>query len=121
MVVVGDVVAVRGDAIATPTSSTTVGQTGWSGVWSAEPVVEAFHENLKVEGSVVIHRASCTFRFVGTDASGTPQSAASVVELESGETILQAASGNVLVHGQRARDDDGNELRIDAGGRLATK
>lgn len=66
----GKPVAVTGDTVATASSATAPStQPTWSGTWTAGPVTETAYPKLTVNSTAVIHKASCTFSFIGVDAS----------------------------------------------------
>jgi hypothetical protein len=122
---VGSTVAVEGDTVATASDSTsTVAKPSWLGSWSAGAITETSYAKLSVGGVNVIHQARCTFTFRGEDTSTQPPTpnmmTTSEVVLMASTTILQKGASSVLVDGNNATDDDGNELRISANGNLTT-
>lgn len=91
-------VAVDGDVTATPGSITTV-KDAQSGKWTAGTISYKTYPKLKVNGKPVIHEASCTFTFSGTNSSGATVTGSETVKLSAGTAKLQKGADKVLKDG----------------------
>ncbi|KOU61527.1 hypothetical protein ADK57_27640 [Streptomyces sp. MMG1533] len=111
----GRPVAVQGEVSATAGQKPFEGAD--SGKWTAGTVNETASDTLKVDGSFVLHQASCAFTFTGK-AGQTPVSGSSTVELTPTTDKLFADGTGVLLDGDAAGDAYGNTLKASSAGRL---
>jgi hypothetical protein len=110
-------VAVHGDVHATVGAGMFGSAT--SGSWTAGTVTEQTYTWLTVGGAAVVHAASCTFSFTGSDGMNTV-TGTSTVSLTAATTVLQHGSTNVLRNGDSASDTYGNTLAVQASGILTS-
>lgn len=108
-------VAVTGDASAEAGTTPYTGAT--RGDWTAGGVSETSYSVLTSGDTEVIHKAECTFSFVGDSAP--PQTvgdviASETVTLEAAGTTLQGSSTFVLVDGDTITDAYGNTVSVSA-------
>lgn len=112
-------VAVADDLVATASSSTENGAKNASGTWSAGAVGTDSYARLTLEGAVVVHRASCTFTFSGSDkSSGASVTETEEVTLTAATTQLQKGLQGVLRDGDGVTSANGNRLEVQAAGSL---
>ncbi len=114
----GKSVAVEGDVTATPGTTPFTGAD--SGTWTAGTVTYLSYAKLTVNGIKVIWQAQCAFTFSGASSSGTAVTGAETVTLTANTTILQKGISNVLVNGDTATGNYGNELKAQSSGPLKT-
>lgn len=109
-------VARAGDVRATPgTSPNYPNETAptAAGTWSAGTVSETTVAKAGSDGARVVHAASCTFTFNGSNTqSGATVTVTSVVTLNPGSQVLQVGGSDPLVDGDEQRDVYGNTLRV---------
>lgn len=117
-----DRVGVEGEVQAT--AGSTVPETASGGSWSAGSVSYTGYNQLKVGGTKVIYRASCTFTYSGgtqkADSSKPHATVTSTVTLTATTKLTQHGLNHVLVHGDTEQDSYGNKLKVQAGGVLKT-
>ncbi len=105
-------VAKAGDV--TASVGTTYFGTATSGAWTAAgPVTETTYSFLTIQGAAVVHQASCSFSFSGSDGTNAVTGASSVT-LTASSTTLQKGSTFVLRDGDSAQDIYGNTLTVSA-------
>jgi hypothetical protein len=109
-------VAVQGDASAE--AGSTLYGAAKAGAWTAGPVSETSYAKLTSGGVAVLHRAACTFSFVGgsdppngltADVTGT-----STVTLTASGTVAQGKLTHVLRDGDQQQDGYGNTVSVSA-------
>lgn len=106
----GKAVAGKGDVEATVGTKPFTGAN--AGTWTAGNTKETASTTLKSGGAFVLHSATCTFDFDGTNAAGATVKGKSTVTLEAKPTALQPGGRPVLVHGDSAEDLFGNKLEV---------
>ena len=104
--------AVLGDTSATPGGS--AGPEGSVGVWTPGAVSESSYTQMTNHGPDVIHKAECTFRYVGAKSNPGDTTAESTVTLSASATVLRVDGGGVLLDGDTAQDSWGNTLSVSA-------
>ena len=109
--VVGDVQAIAGT---TPYSGAA------NGAWTAMPVQYASYSKLTLNGKAVIYEATGKFLFSGANASGAPVVGQEEVKLVAQTTKLQGSLSQVLVTGDCANGQYGNQLKVNAANKLTT-
>ncbi|WP_404385398.1 hypothetical protein [Caenispirillum salinarum] len=107
----------KGDVTATAGTVPYTGAT--SGDWTAGAVELTSYPVLTVAGTDVIHKAECTFSFLGKNSGGAV-TGSSTVTLTAGAQPLQGGLSNVLVDGNWNKDAYGNTLNVSATGVLRT-
>lgn len=112
----GAKVAVDGDVKATAGSG--LPPAAQSGTWTAATVSHETYGKLKVGGTKVAWKASCTFSFTGANSSGATVSDSETVTLTATTKLLQGGGTFVLVHGDSASGTYGNKLEVSASGAL---
>ncbi|EKV27256.1 hypothetical protein C882_1758 [Caenispirillum salinarum AK4] len=75
---------------------------------------------LTVAGTEVIHKAECTFSFLGENSGGSAVTGSSTVTLTADAQPLQGGLAGVLVDGNQDSDGYGNTLSVTASGVLRT-
>lgn len=108
-------VAVKGDASASAGSG--LPQPAQKGQWTAGAVTETGYAVLTSGQTEVIHKAECTFTFLGDSAP--PQTtgdvtASSTVTLTASGTVAQGGLTAVLRDGDSTADDYGNTVSVSA-------
>ena len=91
-----------------------------NGSWNAMPVQYSSYSKLTVGGKAVIYEAECRFLFNGANPSGAPVVGQEVVKLIAQTTKLQGSLSNVLVTGDSANGQYGNQLKVNATKKLET-
>ena len=109
--VIGDVQAIAGTI---PFSGAA------NGSWTAMPVKYTSYSKLTLGGKVVIYEAECNFMFSGANPAGSPVVGQEVVKLTAKTTKLQGSLSNVLVSGDSATGQYGNQLQVNATNKLET-
>lgn len=113
----GAKVAVEGEVQAIP--GTVMCKEAISGKWIAATVSYKTYTCLTVNGTAVIHEASCDFSFTGTDGTNTVKGQSSVT-LSATPTKLQGSSTKVLRDGDQNLDSFGNTLKVVATGKVTS-
>ena len=114
----GKQVAVEGDVQAIP--GTTPYSGAANGTWTAMPVQYVSYSQLTVSGKAVIYEAKCRFLFSGANPSGAPVVGQEEVKLAAQTTKLQGSLSQVLVTGDSANGQYGNQLKVNAANKLGT-
>ncbi|MDJ0676392.1 MAG: hypothetical protein QNJ36_13575 [Calothrix sp. MO_167.B42] len=114
----GKQVAVIADVQAIP--GTTPYSGAANGSWTAMPVEYTSYSKLTIGGKAVIYEAECRFLFSGANSSGAPVVGQEVVTLTAQTTKLQGSLSNVLVTGDSAKGQYGNQLQVNATNKLKT-
>jgi hypothetical protein len=108
-------VAVDGEATATPSATPATGAD--SGKWTAGEITYTSYPKLKVGGTKVIWKASCTFSFDGKSGN-TPKKASETVTLTATAKKLNKSQNAVLVSGDTKTGPEGNTISVTAAGKL---
>lgn len=105
-------VTLDGDVNASPGSTMYADAT--AGAWAAGPVIHELGAKIKVGGTFVCTKATCTFTFTGTkDLGFTPVVGTSTVSLEPGATLLKDGGTDLLLDGDENSDSYGNALKAE--------
>ncbi len=117
----GKAAGVKGDASATAVATHTTAT--YAGSWIAAPQPnESSYSKLTAGGVQVIYEVSWDFTYSGTDsaANGAAVVDSSTVTVTAGNTVLQSGNNKVLVNGDKNQDAHGNQVIIEASGKLTT-
>jgi hypothetical protein len=114
-------VVTKGGVTASP--STTMFSGADNGTWTAGDITYQLYAKLQVGSANVIHTASCTFSFAGSNSSsGATVTGTETVELKAKSTVLQKAGSSVIVDGDSASGTVyGNKLQAKSSNRLKTE
>jgi hypothetical protein len=106
-------VATEGDVTVTLGTTAPTGLTPPTGWAQDGDITYTTYPFFTVGGKAVIHQASCSFKYTGTDSGGTTQTMPSSVTLTANPTVLQKGTTNVLLNGDTASDTPyGNTLTV---------
>ncbi|TQV72573.1 hypothetical protein FKG94_17885 [Exilibacterium tricleocarpae] len=91
------------------------------GDWTAGEITLVLHKKIAVKQQQAVYKATCNFKFTGSNPKGDPITGSEKLELKAADTKLSGKDGGMLRVESRVEGAFGNELEIIASqSKLAT-